>query len=137
MRMCALCRINERRIDERRAIVGGRRWSEGTSRCIRRRPFGKAEQSHGAGLGARRSDRDVLVAVAFAGVCHTQLLECRGRRGDDPYLPHCLGHEGSGTLQEIGPGVSKCRGRSSRALLDQGGVSGADVPGTVYSWDAR
>ena len=28
-----------------------------------------------------------------------------GKRGKDPYLPHLLGHEGSGTVQEIGPGV--------------------------------
>ena len=78
----------------------------------------------------------VLVEVAFAGVCHTQLLECRGRRGDDPYLPHCLGHEGSGTVQEIGPGVSKCR-PGDRVVLSWIKGSGADVPGTVYSWNGR
>jgi D-arabinose 1-dehydrogenase-like Zn-dependent alcohol dehydrogenase len=35
----------------------------------------------------------VLVDVAFAGVCHTQLLEARGLRGQDKFLPHALGHE--------------------------------------------
>ena len=39
-----------------------------------------------------------LVEIAFSGVCHTQLLEARGHRGKDPYVPHCLGHEGSGTV---------------------------------------
>lgn len=49
----------------------------------------------------------VLVKIAYSGVCHTQLGEVRGRRGPDHYLPHTLGHEGSGTVMEIGPGVSK------------------------------
>ncbi len=35
----------------------------------------------------------VLVEIAYSGACHTQVLEARGYRGDDPFLPHCLGHE--------------------------------------------
>jgi len=49
----------------------------------------------------------VLVKLAFSGVCHSQLMEVRGRRGPDAYLPHLLGHEGSGEVVEIGDGVSK------------------------------
>jgi S-(hydroxymethyl)glutathione dehydrogenase/alcohol dehydrogenase len=30
----------------------------------------------------------VLVEIAYSGVCHTQLLEARGHRGVDPFLPH-------------------------------------------------
>lgn len=78
----------------------------------------------------------VLIHVAFAGVCHTQLLECRGHRGPDPYLPHGLGHEGSGTVLEVGMGVTKCRPGDRVALSWIKGV-GADVPGTVYSWNGR
>ena len=40
----------------------------------------------------------VLVEIAVSGVCHTQVLECRGYRGEDKFLPHCLGHEGSGVV---------------------------------------
>ena len=36
----------------------------------------------------------VLVQLAFSGVCHSQLMEVRGLRGEDPWLPHLLGHEG-------------------------------------------
>ena len=46
----------------------------------------------------------VLVEIAFSGVCHTQILEARGRRGPDPFLPHCLGHEGSGTVVDAATG---------------------------------
>ena len=51
----------------------------------------------------------VTVEVAFSGVCHSQLMEARGKRGDDPYLPHLLGHEGSGTVVAVGEGVTKVR----------------------------
>lgn len=49
----------------------------------------------------------VLVKLAYSGVCHSQLMEVRGRRGADPYLPHLLGHEGSGIVVNVGEGVSK------------------------------
>jgi len=49
----------------------------------------------------------VLVRVSYAGVCHSQLMEVRGFRGQDPWLPHMLGHEGTGTVIAIGEGVTK------------------------------
>lgn len=49
----------------------------------------------------------VLVRLAFSGVCHSQVMEARGKRGPDPYLPHLLGHEGTGEVVEVGEGVSK------------------------------
>ena len=36
-------------------------------------------------------------------------MEVRGRRGKDVYLPHLLGHEGSGKVIEVGEAVSKVR----------------------------
>lgn len=51
----------------------------------------------------------VLVKILYSGICHTQLLEARGYRGEDKFLPHCLGHEGVGVVTEIGPGVRKVR----------------------------
>jgi S-(hydroxymethyl)glutathione dehydrogenase/alcohol dehydrogenase len=51
----------------------------------------------------------VLVKLAYSGVCHSQLMEVRGRRGADAYLPHLLGHEGSGQVVEVGEGVNKVR----------------------------
>jgi S-(hydroxymethyl)glutathione dehydrogenase/alcohol dehydrogenase len=78
----------------------------------------------------------VLVEVRYSGVCHTQLLECRGYRGPDHYLPHCLGHEGSGVVREVGPGVLKVK-PGDRAVLSWIKGSGADVPGAVYGWGGR
>jgi S-(hydroxymethyl)glutathione dehydrogenase/alcohol dehydrogenase len=75
----------------------------------------------------------VLVEVAYSGVCHTQVLEARGHRGEDKFLPHCLGHEGSGVVREIGAGVVKVK-PGERVILSWIKGSGADVPGTVYGW---
>ena len=78
----------------------------------------------------------VLVEVAYSGVCHTQVLEARGHRGEDKFLPHCLGHEGSGTVRDVGPGVGKVK-PGDRVILSWIKGSGADVPGTVYGWAGR
>jgi len=78
----------------------------------------------------------VLVEIAFSGVCHTQVLEARGHRGEDRYLPHCLGHEGSGTVREVGTGVTKVK-PGDKAILSWIKGSGMDVPGSVYDWNGK
>ena len=47
----------------------------------------------------------VLVNVRYSGVCASQVHEIDGLKGPDPFLPHLLGHEGSGTVLEAGEGV--------------------------------
>ncbi|HET6880527.1 MAG TPA: zinc-binding dehydrogenase [Pirellulales bacterium] len=73
----------------------------------------------------------VLVEVAYSGVCHSQLHEVRGRRGPDRFLPHTLGHEGSGTVLSVGDGVSKVKA-GDRVVLTWIKGDGADVAATVY-----
>lgn len=76
----------------------------------------------------------VLVEIAYSGVCATQLGEVRGRRGPDAYLPHCLGHEAGGTVVEIGPSVTKVRS-GERVIISWMKGAGLDVPGTKYPWN--
>jgi S-(hydroxymethyl)glutathione dehydrogenase/alcohol dehydrogenase len=78
----------------------------------------------------------VLVEIVYSGVCHTQVLEARGYRGKDPYLPHCLGHEGSGVVRDTGPGVGKVK-PEDRVILSWIKGAGADVSGSVYRWRDR
>ncbi len=47
----------------------------------------------------------VLVQVFYSGICGSQLGEISGVKGEDNYLPHLLGHEGSGQVVAVGPGV--------------------------------
>src|SRR5689334_7344608 len=78
----------------------------------------------------------VLVQIACSGVCHTQLLEARGHRGPDRFLPHCLGHEASGIVRDVGAGVTRVRGED-RVVLSWIKSLGADVPGAKYLWEGR
>lgn len=49
----------------------------------------------------------VLVKIKYSGICHSQINEIDGLRGEDRWLPHALGHEGSGEVVDVGEGVSK------------------------------
>jgi S-(hydroxymethyl)glutathione dehydrogenase / alcohol dehydrogenase len=73
----------------------------------------------------------VLVRVAYSGVCRSQLLEIRGHRGPDRFLPHTLGHEGAGEVLEVGPGVRKVK-PGDRVVLSWIKGTGADVGSTQY-----
>lgn len=48
----------------------------------------------------------VLVKVHYSGICGSQLGEIDGAKGEDKFLPHLLGHEASGTVVDIGAGVT-------------------------------
>src|SRR6266852_385854 len=52
----------------------------------------------------------VLVKVLHTTICGAQINEIDAVKGPDKFLPHLLGHEASGRVLEIGPGVShvKC-----------------------------
>ena len=75
----------------------------------------------------------VLVDISYSGICHTQLSECKGHRGEDKFLPHCLGHEGSGIVRENGNGVTKVK-VGDRVIISWIKGTGADVSSTVYQW---
>ena len=51
----------------------------------------------------------VLVRIRYSSICHTQIQEIMGLRGKDRFLPHCLGHEATGLVKQIGPGVNKVK----------------------------
>ena len=51
----------------------------------------------------------VLVKVIVSGICGSQLHEINGNKGNVKFLPHLMGHEGCGLVEEIGPGVSKVK----------------------------
>lgn len=55
----------------------------------------------------RLSAGQVLVKIAYSGVCHSQVMEANGARGHDRWLPHMLGHEATGRVVAAGSGVTK------------------------------
>ncbi len=54
-------------------------------------------------------ESQVLVKIKYTSICHTQLQEIFGLRGKDKYLPHCLGHEATGIVKNIGKNVKKVK----------------------------
>ena len=48
----------------------------------------------------------VLVKVIYSGICGAQINEIEAAKGPDKFLPHLLGHEGSGKVLDVGPGVT-------------------------------
>lgn len=78
----------------------------------------------------------ILIKVFFSGVCRSQLMEVRGGRGPDAWLPHLLGHEGSGRVLAVGEGVTKvCPG--DEVILGWIKGSGLDAPGAKYLCEGR
>ena len=73
----------------------------------------------------------VLIKLAYSGVCRSQLNEIRGLKGEDKFLPHTLGHEGSGIVESIGKGVKKVKA-GDRVVLTWIKGAGADVPSALY-----
>lgn len=73
----------------------------------------------------------VFVKVAYSGICRSQLMEVRGKRGEDAYLPHLLGHEASGWVLETGPEVTKVK-QDDKVVLTWIKGEGADCKGAKY-----
>lgn len=78
----------------------------------------------------------VLVKVHYSGVCGKQIEEIKGSAGVDPYLPHMLGHEGSGVVADCGPGVSKVKA-GDRVVLHWLKGSGIDASTPFYTRNGK
>jgi S-(hydroxymethyl)glutathione dehydrogenase/alcohol dehydrogenase len=78
----------------------------------------------------------VLVEIAYSGACGTQVMEWRGDKGPDNWLPHCLGHEGTGTVLDTGAGVTKVK-EGDVVVLSWIRGTGAETGGCKYDWDGK
>lgn len=74
----------------------------------------------------------VLVKIFFSGVCRSQLMEARGLRGNDQWLPHMLGHEASGEVISTGKGVTKVK-IGDKVVLGWIKGNGLDADGAKYT----
>ena len=51
----------------------------------------------------------VHVDVRYSTICGAQINEIDAVKGPDKFLPHLLGHEGSGIVVSVGPGVTRVK----------------------------
>lgn len=75
----------------------------------------------------------VLVKVVCSGVCGSQIGEIDGVKGPDRFLPHLLGHEGGGIVEDIGPGVTKVK-KDDHVVLHWKKGAGIESPIPKYRW---
>jgi len=73
----------------------------------------------------------VHVRMVYSGLCHSQVMEVKGGRGEDKYLPHLLGHEGVGIVESIGEGVTKV-GPGDKVIIGWIKGEGLDATGGKY-----
>lgn len=78
----------------------------------------------------------ILVKVHFSGICGSQLGEIDGAKGEDRFLPHLLGHEASGTVITVGPGVKHVKPGNVVVLHWRKGA-GIESEPPVYSCEGR
>ena len=78
----------------------------------------------------------VLVKVCYSGLCGAQLNEIEAVKGLDKFLPHLLGHEGSGIVEKVGDGVTTVS-PGDHAVLHWRKGSGIQGPTAKYSWNGK
>ena len=78
----------------------------------------------------------VLVQVLYSGICGAQINEIEGAKGPDKFLPHLLGHEGSGIVHDMGPGVKSVE-KGDHVVLHWRPSDGLQSETPTYQWDGR
>jgi len=78
----------------------------------------------------------VLVKIHYSGICGSQLGEIDGAKGEDKYLPHLLGHEGSGAVISTGPGVKHVK-PGQKVVLHWRKGAGIEGELPVFSWQDK
>ncbi|OHA30088.1 MAG: hypothetical protein A3G52_02310 [Candidatus Taylorbacteria bacterium RIFCSPLOWO2_12_FULL_43_20] len=75
----------------------------------------------------------VLVKIIVSGICGSQLQEIAGHKGNGDYVPHLLGHEGCGIIEDTGHGVTKVK-KGDKVIMHwrKGNGIESDFPIYIY-----
>ena len=78
----------------------------------------------------------VHVKIHYSGICGAQINEIEAAKGQDKFLPHLLGHEGSGTVLAVGEGVKRVK-PGDHVVLHWRQSGGLQCEPPKYQWNAR
>lgn len=78
----------------------------------------------------------VKVKNIVSGLCGAQLQEIAGLKNNEKFMPHLLGHEGCGIVEEIGQGVNKVK-VGDKVVLHWRKASGIESEFPMYNWNNR
>jgi len=84
----------------------------------------------------RLSFGQVHVRIHYSGICGAQLNEIEAAKGEDKFLPHLLGHEGSGTVMAVGEGVKRVKA-GDRVVLHWRQSAGLQCEPPKYNWNGK
>lgn len=76
----------------------------------------------------------VLVKNIKSGLCGAQIQEIKGLKGNAKFLPHLIGHEGCGIVEQVGDGITKVK-KGDKVILHWRKGSGieSDFPSYIYN----
>lgn len=74
--------------------------------------------------------------ILVSGLCGAQLQEIAGLKNNEKFMPHLLGHEGCGIVEQVGPGVKKVKS-GDKVILHWRKGSGIESDFPVYSWNNK
>ena len=77
-----------------------------------------------------------LVKVLVSGICGAQLLEIAGSKGNAKFLPHLLGHEGCGIVEDIGHSVTTVK-PGDKVVMHWRKGEGVEADFPVYSFGGK
>ena len=78
----------------------------------------------------------VLVKVYYSGICGAQINEIEAVKGPDKFLPHLLGHEGSGVVEKVGNGVTRVK-PGDKVVLHWRPSDGIQSETASYLWNGK
>jgi len=78
----------------------------------------------------------VLVKVICSSVCGSQIGEIDGVKGPDKFLPHLLGHEGGGVVEEVGPEVIRVK-KGDHVVMHWRKGLGIESATPKYKWGVK
>jgi len=84
----------------------------------------------------RLSFGQVHVRIHYSGICGAQLNEIEAAKGEDKFLPHLLGHEGSGTVVAVGEGVKRVK-PGDNVVLHWRQSAGLQCEPPKYDWNGK
>ena len=78
----------------------------------------------------------VLVRIEASSICGRQIGEITGSKGEDKFLPHLLGHEGGGIIEEVGPGVKSVKA-GDKVVMHWRKGEGIESDFPKYDWNGK
>ena len=78
----------------------------------------------------------VLVKVLVSGFCGSQLQEIMGNKGNAKFVPHLLGHEGCGIVEDVGDGVTRVK-KGDKVVMHWRKGEGIESDFPTYTYNGK